>query len=179
MHGHRRLDRLGVLLARPRWAPSLGGVAPDGIQEFTSDRLELLVTEHRHGGLTDIDNADPRCGPHNRWWTNTHGHDPPDGPIDQLHQMQMELRSVQPDVKLLCIWFAESTGSKHWSGHGSAARAEGQMAGGRGDDRDVDGHGHGRGRDAAAAAHRESAQHYEGIVRLSPSVHVPTFVRNA
>jgi hypothetical protein len=40
------------------------------------------VTEHRHGGNTDIDDGDPRCGPHNRWHTNTHGQPPPDGPPD-------------------------------------------------------------------------------------------------
>ena len=48
----------------------------------TGGRLQSNHTpEWQHGGRTDIDLADPRCGPHNRWFTNTAGQ-PPDGPID-------------------------------------------------------------------------------------------------
>ena len=50
------------------------------------------VTEHRHGGNTDIDNGDPRCGPHNRWHTNTFGRPPPDGPVDR------DQRRLPPDL---------------------------------------------------------------------------------
>ena len=35
------------------------------------------VTEHQDGGPTDITNAEPRCGPHNRWKTNTRGQPAP------------------------------------------------------------------------------------------------------
>jgi hypothetical protein len=49
-------------------------------------------TDHRHehqdGGLTDIDNADRYCGPHNIWKTN-HRNDPPPpgaGPPDTGHR---------------------------------------------------------------------------------------------
>ena len=59
----------------------------------TGTRLQSNhITEHRHGGPTDIDNGDPRCGPHNRWHTNTHGKAPPDGTID--HQQ----RRTPPDL---------------------------------------------------------------------------------
>ena len=34
------------------------------------------VTEHEDGGGTDVDNGQPRCGPHNRW-KSRHKHDPP------------------------------------------------------------------------------------------------------
>jgi hypothetical protein len=48
----------------------------------TGGRLQSNHTpEWQHGGRTDIDLADPRCGPHNRWFTNTAGQSP-DGPID-------------------------------------------------------------------------------------------------
>jgi hypothetical protein len=50
------------------------------------------VTEHRHGGLTDVDEGDPRCGPHNRWYTNTHGLPPPEGAID------LDQRRTPPDL---------------------------------------------------------------------------------
>ena len=49
----------------------------------TGGRLQSNHTpEWQHDGRTDIDLADPRCGPHNRWFTNTAGQPPPDGPID-------------------------------------------------------------------------------------------------
>ncbi len=40
------------------------------------------VTEHRRGGLTNVEDGDTRCGPHNRWYSNTYGEPPPDGPVD-------------------------------------------------------------------------------------------------
>jgi len=58
----------------------------------TGHRLQSNhIIERRHGGPTDIDNADTQCGPHNRWHTNTHGHPPPEGPIDR------DQRRLPPD----------------------------------------------------------------------------------
>jgi hypothetical protein len=39
--------------------------------------------EWEDGGLTDTDDATPKCGPHNRWKHNTKGRPPPEGDVDQ------------------------------------------------------------------------------------------------
>jgi hypothetical protein len=43
------------------------------------------IHEWKHGGPTDIDNAQPLCDTHNRWKTNTTEHPPPPGRRD-THQ---------------------------------------------------------------------------------------------
>ena len=58
----------------------------------TGHRLQSNhITERRHGGPTDIDNGDPRCGPHNRWHTNTFAQPPPHGTPDR------DQRRLPPD----------------------------------------------------------------------------------
>ncbi len=48
--------------------------------------------EWQRNGRTDVDEADTRCGPHNRWFTNTFGQPLPTGPIDD------DQRRTPPDT---------------------------------------------------------------------------------
>jgi hypothetical protein len=43
------------------------------------------ITEWQRGGPTDIDHADTRCGPHNRWHTTTYDDPDPPGHHDTSH----------------------------------------------------------------------------------------------
>ncbi len=59
----------------------------------TGSRLQSNHDPEWHrGGQTDVDKGDPRCGPHNRWFTNTFGQPPPAGPIDD------DQRRTPPDT---------------------------------------------------------------------------------
>jgi hypothetical protein len=56
---------------------------PFGCRTTSTRRLQAdHEPEWEDGGLTDVDEATPRCGPHNRWKHNTKGRPPPEGRVD-------------------------------------------------------------------------------------------------